>query len=71
MGIEKLISAATALAMMAAASGQLPRMTRAVQLAQLQLLKESQASRWGRLPIVGISGQYHSGSRSKGRAAHE
>ena len=47
MGIEKLISLATTLVFIAAATGQLPRITHQVQLAQLRLLKESQGSKWG------------------------
>lgn len=48
MGINKLITLAATLAMLAAPTGQLPRIIRAVHLAQLQLLKESQASKWPR-----------------------
>jgi hypothetical protein len=48
MNIEKLIPLAVSLAIAAAASGQLPKIIHQVQIAQLQLLKESQTSKWGR-----------------------
>lgn len=51
MGIEKLISLAAALAIAAASTGQLPRIVHAVRVAQLQLIKESQASKWG-IPLL-------------------
>jgi len=54
MGVEKMIPLALAVVMAAASVGQLPRFIREVQIAQLKLLKESQASKWGRpllLPI--------------------
>ena len=55
MSIDKLIQKAVVLAMLAAATGQLPRITRAVQIAQLHLLKESQSSHWGRALLLPIS----------------
>lgn len=48
MGIGKLIQVATTLAFLAVASGNLPRVLKEVRIAQLKLLKESQASRWGK-----------------------
>ena len=53
--MSKLTQIAVALAMAAAASGNLPRILVQVKLAQLQLIKDSQASRWGKpflLPIA-------------------
>jgi hypothetical protein len=47
MGIEKLIQIAVALAVLAAATGQLPKIIRGVRAAQAQLIRESRASRWG------------------------
>jgi hypothetical protein len=47
MGIEKLIRFAAALAVLAASTGQLPKIIHTVRVAQLQLIKESQASKWG------------------------
>lgn len=55
MSINKLIPIATALALAAAVTGNLPRIILQVKLAQLQLLKDSQASKWGRpflLPVT-------------------
>ena len=46
MGLEKLIALGTALAILAASTGQLPRALRAIHIAELKLLKESQASNW-------------------------
>lgn len=42
----KLISMAVTLAFLAASTGQLPKIIRKVKLAQLYLIKESQASKW-------------------------
>ena len=53
--MSKLISIAVALTMAAAATGNLPRIMLQVKLAQLQLIKDSQASNWGkpfRLPVT-------------------
>lgn len=52
MGIGKLIGLAAALTVLAASTGQLPLIVRAVQLAQLQLLKESQASKWPKAMLL-------------------
>lgn len=46
MGLSKLISIAVTATFWAASTGQLPRMIRTVQIAQLKLIKDSQASRW-------------------------
>ncbi len=46
MGLEKLITLGAALAILAASTGQLPRAIRAIHIAQLKLLKESQTSSW-------------------------
>ena len=48
MGINKLVEAALIIVLMAAAVGLLPRLNQAVQIAQIQLLKDSQSSTWGR-----------------------
>lgn len=45
--IEKLAAISAGVVMLAAATGQLPRFIQRVRLAQLELLKESQASKWG------------------------
>ena len=49
MGIEKLVHIAVMAAMLAAATGQLPKFTMQVRRAQLQLLKDSRSSQWGHL----------------------
>ncbi len=51
MGIQKLIPLAVSLAFLAASTGQLPRVIKAVRIAQLELIRDSQASSWGR-PIL-------------------
>jgi hypothetical protein len=52
MGIEKVIKLAVSLAMLAAATGNLSRMTRMVQMAQLRMLTEPINKSWGKLMIV-------------------
>ncbi len=52
MGVEKLAQAAVATVMIAAATGQLPKLVREVQIAQFKLLKDSQASKWGRVMLI-------------------
>lgn len=47
MGLSKLIKLGSILAMLAVSSGQLPKILKQVKIAQLQLIKESQASKWG------------------------
>jgi len=47
MGITKLIQIAATLAVLAVSTGQLPRILREVRVAQLHLIKDSQASKWG------------------------
>ena len=47
MGIEGLISVAAMLALLAASTGQLPRMLVTVRVAQLHLIQDSLASKWG------------------------
>lgn len=48
MGINKAIEAAVVLVVLAASTGQLPKVIRTVQIAQLRLVKGSQSSTWGR-----------------------
>jgi len=48
MGLRSLIQLAAALAVLAASSGKLPTILYKVRIAQLHLVKDSQASRWGR-----------------------
>jgi len=51
MGLRNLIQLAVFLAVVAASTGQLPRILNFVRIAQIQLIQESQASKWGR-PIL-------------------
>lgn len=48
MGIKSLIQMAITLAILAASTGKLPLILKEVRKAQLVLLEESKASRWGR-----------------------
>jgi hypothetical protein len=52
MGIDKIIEIAVALALVASATGQLPKVIRQVQLAEVKLLQESKTSSWGKLMII-------------------
>lgn len=52
MGINKLIAIAAASAVLAASTGQLPKMILAVHIARLKLLKESQASKWPKAMLL-------------------
>ncbi len=47
MGLEKLISLAVALAIVAALSGRLPNIIFAVYVAGMHIVKGSQTSNWG------------------------
>lgn len=47
MDISKLISLSVTLAAFAIFTGQLPRVLKTVRIAELTLIKESQASKWG------------------------
>ena len=51
MGIDKLIAISATLAVFAIASGKLPKILKEVRIAELKLLKESQASKWG-MPML-------------------
>jgi hypothetical protein len=46
---NKLIEAVVLFAFMAGATGQLPKLIRAVQVAQYEVLKSSKASTWKKL----------------------
>lgn len=52
MGIEKLIALAVALTIVAASTGQLPKILAAVRVAQLELIRDSQASKWQRAALL-------------------
>lgn len=46
MGLDKLIQAVAVLAIVAASTGQLPRIINLVRKAQVQLIQDSKASKW-------------------------
>lgn len=52
MGIGKLISISVILAALSVSTGQLPKVLKAVRVAQLQQIKESQASKWGKAMLL-------------------
>ncbi len=52
MGLNKLFALAAVLAVLAASTGQLPRIIYAVHMAKLHLLKESQASKWPKAALL-------------------
>lgn len=52
MGLNRLVEAALIIVLLAAAAGQLPRLNQAVRVAQIQLLKDSQSSKWGRAMLL-------------------
>ncbi len=54
MGLNKLVEAALIIVLIAAAAGQLPRLVQTVRVAQLQLIKDSQSSKWGRAMLLPI-----------------
>lgn len=55
MGLNKLIEAIAIVVIFAASTGQLPRLVREVQIAQLHLLKASQSKSWGKALLLPVS----------------
>ena len=55
MGLNKIIEAAAILAILAVGTGQLPRIIKAVHIAQIHLIKESQASKWPKALLLPLS----------------
>ena len=51
MNIDKLIQVSVVLAFMAAVTGQLSKIIFMLQKTQYALIKDSQSSKWGTLPI--------------------
>lgn len=47
MGLDNIIKLALTLTLVAAMTGQLPRITKEIRHAQVRLLEQSKASRWG------------------------
>jgi hypothetical protein len=54
MGLNKLIEAAFVVIVVAAVAGQIPRLVQTLRVAQLQLLKESQSSKWGQAMLLPV-----------------
>lgn len=52
--MNKLIGAIAIIVIFAAATGQLPRLVREVQIAQLHLLKASQSKSWGQVLLLPV-----------------
>lgn len=50
--MDKLIAIAATLAVLAVASGQLPKVLHKLHVAQLHLIKDSQSSSWGRAMLL-------------------
>ena len=50
--MNNLIKIAVTLAFIAASTGQLPKIIKEVRIAQLKLLKESQASKWPKAMLL-------------------
>ncbi len=55
MYLNKLISVAVMIVMLAASTGQLPKLIHAVRKAQIQLIQDTKASKWGRVPLLPAS----------------
>ena len=56
--MDKIVPIAMSAVLAAAMTGQLPRFTQAVRMAQLQLLRESRPSTWGD-PSIFVSTRGH------------
>jgi hypothetical protein len=50
--MEKLIAIAATLALLTVSSGKLPCVLHQIRIAQLHLIKESQASNWGQAMLL-------------------
>ncbi|MDD4973470.1 MAG: hypothetical protein PHY93_03925 [Bacteriovorax sp.] len=50
--MDKLIAIAVTLAVLTVSTGQLPKVLRQLRIAQLQLIKDSQASKWGQAMLL-------------------
>lgn len=55
MGLDKLIQAVAVVAILAASTGQLPRIINYVHKAQLQLIQDSKASKWPKAMLLPIN----------------
>jgi len=65
MNIDRLIQASATLAIVAELTGQLPKVIREVRIAQLKLIKVSQASKWGMPMLPPEMPKYHAHSNRK------
>ena len=54
--MEKLIQAVAAFVVIAASTGQLPRLIDSVRVAQVQIIQETEASKWGMPMLLERSG---------------
>ena len=52
--MDKLIAIAVTLAIFAVSTGQVPKILYQVQVAQIHLIKESQASKWPRAMLLPV-----------------
>ena len=52
MGLKSLIQVAAVLAVLAVSSGKLPTILKTLRIAQLHLIKDSQASNWGQAMLT-------------------
>ena len=52
MGLNKFFEAIAIIVILAASTGQLPRLVREVQIAQLHLLRASQSKGWGQALLL-------------------
>ncbi len=59
MYLEKIITVAVSVMMLAASTGQLPKLVLAVRKAQIQLIQETKASKWGQVPLLPSSEHRH------------
>lgn len=50
--MDKLIAIAATLAVLTISAGQLSKVLRKIQIAQLHLIKDSQASKWGQAMLL-------------------
>jgi len=66
MNFDKLTAAIVGIVMLAASTGQLPRLTVAVRKAQIRLIQETKASTWGQLPLLNSDTRMRTNSRKRG-----
>jgi len=52
MGIDRIVQIAVVLALIASATGQLPKVIKKVQIAEFRLLQQSKTDTWGKLLII-------------------